>query len=108
MIEGWTHLTNLTWNLDEAALCRALHLDRVMLLNDLAAVAYAVPHLEPGELTPINAVRAVPHSAIANLAPGWARRFWFGAGTTRSPAPRRADTPISRPPMPRRPGSGRS
>ena len=70
VIEGRAHLTNLPWDLDEAGLCSALHLDRVTLLNDLEAVAHAVPHLEPGEVTEINAGRAVAHSPIAILAPG--------------------------------------
>ena len=70
VIEGRAHLTNLPWDLDEAGLCGALHLEHVTLLNDLEAVAHAVPHLEPGEVTEINAGRAVAHSPIAILAPG--------------------------------------
>ena len=70
VVEGRAHLTNLPWDLDEAGLRRTLRLDQVTLLNDLEAVAHAVPHLEPGETTEINPGRAVPRSPIAILAPG--------------------------------------
>lgn len=70
VIEGRAHLTNLSWDLEEQALCTALRLDHVTLLNDLAAIAHAVPHLLAEETIEINAGRAVPHSPIAVLAPG--------------------------------------
>ncbi|NPD66767.1 glucokinase (plasmid) [Lichenicola cladoniae] len=70
MIAGKAHLTNLPWDLEEQALPRALYLDRVTLLNDLEAIAHAVPHLLPEEVVEINAGQAVPHTAIAVLAPG--------------------------------------
>jgi len=70
VIGGRAHLTNLPWDLEEAALCRALKLRRITLLNDLAAIAHAVPHLQPGETVEINAGKVVEHSPIAVLAPG--------------------------------------
>ena len=70
VIAGQAHLTNLPWDLEERALCDALHVDRITLLNDLEAIAHAVPHLQPAETTEINLGCAVPHSAIAVLAPG--------------------------------------
>jgi glucokinase len=57
VIGGRAHLTNLPWDLEEAALCTALDLQRVTLLNDLTAIAHAVPHLRPEE-------------TVAVLAPG--------------------------------------
>ncbi len=84
VIGGRAHLTNLPWDLEEQALCRALRLDRVTLLNDLEAIAHAVPHLLPDEIVEINAGRPVPHSAIAVLAPGTglgeAFLIWSGEG----------------------------
>ena len=41
VISGHAHLTNLPWDLEEAALCRALELQRVDLLNDLEAITHA-------------------------------------------------------------------
>jgi glucokinase len=70
VIDGHAHLTNLPWNLDEKILARDLKLQRVSLLNDLKAIAHAVPHLLPEETAVINAGRAVQHSAIGVLAPG--------------------------------------
>ncbi|HTH99955.1 MAG TPA: glucokinase [Acidisoma sp.] len=70
VIDGHAHLTNLPWNLDEKILARDLKLERVTLLNDLKAIAHAVPHLLPEETAVINAGRAVEHSAIGVMAPG--------------------------------------
>jgi glucokinase len=70
VIAGRAHLTNLPWDLEEQALCRALHVDEIALLNDLEAIAHAVPHLLAEETVEINTGLAVPHSAIAILAPG--------------------------------------
>ena len=70
VIEGRAHLTNLPWDLEEAALCRDLGLDHISLLNDLEAIAHAVPHLQPGETAEVNAGQAVAQSPIAVLAPG--------------------------------------
>ena len=70
VIDGHVHLTNLPWDLEESALCRALDLQSVRLLNDLEAIAHAVPHLQPGDTAEINAGKAVKHAPIAVLAPG--------------------------------------
>jgi glucokinase len=70
VIAGRAHLTNLRWDLEEAALGQALRLDEVTLLNDLEAIAHAVPHLRPEEMITVNTGRAVARSAIAVLAPG--------------------------------------
>jgi glucokinase len=70
VIDGRAHLTNLPWDLAEAGLCRGLDLQRVVLLNDLRAVAHAVPHLQAGETVEINAGRAEKHGPLAVLAPG--------------------------------------
>ena len=70
VIDGCAHLTNLPWTLEEAALCRGLKLQRVTLLNDLQAVAHAVPHLLPDETIEINAGKRQDHAPIAVLAPG--------------------------------------
>lgn len=70
VIDGRAHLTNLPWDLEETALCSALGLQRVTLLNDLAAIAHAVPHLRPEETITVNAGKAAAHAPIAVLAPG--------------------------------------
>ena len=70
VIAGHARLTNLPWELEEAALCRDLGLNRITLLNDLEAIAHAVPYLASDETAEINAGQAVECSPIAVLAPG--------------------------------------
>ncbi len=70
VINGRAHLTNLPWELEEAALARGLKLQRVTLLNDLQAIAHAIPHLQPDETVEINAGQADKRAPIAILAPG--------------------------------------
>ncbi|HEY4171716.1 MAG TPA: glucokinase, partial [Rhodopila sp.] len=70
VIEGRAHLTNLPWDLEEAALRTSLGLQQVTLLNDLQAIAHAVPHLQPDEAVPINPGKPHAQAPIAVLAPG--------------------------------------
>jgi glucokinase len=70
VIGGRAHLTNLPWDLDEATLRQSLGVQHVTLLNDLKAIAYAVPHLQPADLQTINAGQPEPNGAIAVIAPG--------------------------------------
>ena len=70
VIDGRAHLTNLLWDLQEATLARGLNLRRVTLLNDLQAVAHAVPHLQPDDTIAINTGKPQAHGPIAVLAPG--------------------------------------
>lgn len=70
VVDGHAHLTNLSWNLDEAAMAASLGLRRVTLINDLKAVAYAVPHLAAGELHTLNPGEPAPGAPIAVIAPG--------------------------------------
>lgn len=67
---GRVRLTNLSWLLDEQTLQRTLGLKRVILLNDLKAIAYAIPHLRPEEFQIINAGKPEDHAPIAVIAPG--------------------------------------
>lgn len=84
VIAGRAALTNLSWTLDEAVLRRRLKLERVYLLNDLQALAYAVPHLQPEEMVVLNEGQAVEQAPIAILAPGTglgeAFLAWHGSG----------------------------
>ncbi len=70
VIGGRAHLTNLPWVLDEGLMQQALGLKRVMLLNDLKAVAYAVPHLLPEDVHTINEGRPDLNGPLAVIAPG--------------------------------------
>ena len=70
VIDRRAHLTNLPWDLSEDGLAKDLNLQRVSLLNDLRAIAHAVPHLQGGETVEINAGKNQPHAPIAVFAPG--------------------------------------
>jgi glucokinase len=70
VLSGRAHLTNLPWDVEETALAQAVGLRSVTLLNDLKAIAYAVPHLRPEDLHSVNAGQAEPNAPIAVVAPG--------------------------------------
>lgn len=70
VVAGRAHLTNLPWEVDAAALQRKLQLDAVWVLNDLVAIAHAVPLLTPDDLHTLNVGTAVAGGAIAVIAPG--------------------------------------
>jgi glucokinase len=70
VVGGRSTLTNLPWVVDERALQDALSLDAVLLINDVQAMAAAVPSLRPGEMRVVNAGEPVPGGAIAVIAAG--------------------------------------
>ena len=70
VVGGRAKVTNLPWVVDVDELGRDLTLDPVYLLNDLEALAYAVPALEPGDLRTFNEGDPEPRGPIAVIAPG--------------------------------------
>jgi glucokinase len=70
VLEGHANLTNLTWQIDEVSLAKELGVERVWLINDLVAIASAIPVLKEDELYHIKEGNPVPGGAIAVLAPG--------------------------------------
>ncbi len=70
VVGGQAEITNLPWVLDEIRLADALALTTVRLLNDLDAVAYALPILEEDDLRTLNEGRPVADGALAIIAPG--------------------------------------
>lgn len=63
-------ITNLPWHIDAAVIRQTFNIPHVYLLNDLKAVASAVPHLRPDQLAVINPGTPDPTGAIAVIAPG--------------------------------------
>jgi glucokinase len=86
VIRGRAQLTNLPWSLEEEPLARALDLKKVVLLNDLKAIAYAVPHLQGVDLHTLNPGKPDPQGVRAVIAPGTglgeAFLVWSGAEYT--------------------------
>jgi glucokinase len=70
VIDGHVKTTNLPWVMDEISLAKDLNLNSVRLMNDLEAVARAVPVLRPIDLVTLNEGQLVPKGAIAVVAPG--------------------------------------
>jgi glucokinase len=70
VLAGRVRTTNLPWVLEEATLASALNLQSVTLLNDLEAIARAVPLLAPDDLHTLNRGEAMPGGTIAVIAPG--------------------------------------
>lgn len=70
VIAGQAKVTNLDWVVDLANLQRALHLDAVTLMNDLQAIALAVPILTADEIATLNEGTPQPEGSIAVIAPG--------------------------------------
>jgi glucokinase len=70
VIAGQAKITNLPWVVDLARLQAALNLQAVTLINDLQAIALAVPILEPEEVAVLNEGQAEAGGPIAVIAPG--------------------------------------
>src|SRR5215475_11326911 len=70
VIDGRVKITNLPWVMNEASLAKDLNLRSVRLMNDLEAVARAIPILRPGDVKTLNGGEPVPKGAIAVVAPG--------------------------------------
>jgi glucokinase len=67
---GRCKLTNAKWILDAASLRQSLHLRSVRLVNDLEALAWAVPHFGSDDLVPVGDGSAVEGEPVAVIAPG--------------------------------------
>jgi glucokinase len=71
VVNGQSKVTNLTWHIREDTLQATLNIPAVKLLNDLEAIAYAVPHLPSHELEVINGDPAhLPAGHKGVIAPG--------------------------------------
>lgn len=70
VIDGHVKTTNLPWVMDEHSLRAELNLKSVHLMNDLEAVARAVPALRAQDMITINKGEPVAHGPIAVVAPG--------------------------------------
>jgi glucokinase len=69
-------LTNLGWHFAARDLRGVLHTDRIHLINDYEAIAYAVPHLDASDLMNIGSTMPVPSNTQA-----WGTVAIVGPGT---------------------------
>lgn len=70
VVAGQVAITNLPWIIKELQLREALNLSYVRLMNDLEAVAYAVPFLESIDLHTLNVGQPTTDGTCAIIAPG--------------------------------------
>jgi glucokinase len=70
LVHGHIALTNGTWRLSHDILRRASGAARTVLLNDFAAIACALPSLQPADLEPIGGKAAEPGATMLALGPG--------------------------------------
>jgi glucokinase len=68
--EQVARLTNVPWLVDGDAIANAFGLRRSSVINDLEALAYAVPWLEPSELSVLQQGLSVPGGNAAVIAAG--------------------------------------
>ena len=67
---GFVELTNSDWKIDAAGLQARLGIDEVALVNDFAAVAWAIPALKDGDLFQIGGGGPAAGMPAAVLGPG--------------------------------------
>lgn len=70
VVAGRARITNLPWIVDTAALMAAFDWKHVSLMNDLEAVAYAVPGLPSGDVHCLSVGKPVQGGNICVVAPG--------------------------------------
>jgi glucokinase len=70
VIDGRAKTTNLPWVMDEDSLAKELNLRSVHLMNDLEAIAEAIPILRESDVRRLNAGQPAPKGAIGVIAPG--------------------------------------
>ncbi|WP_129676857.1 glucokinase [Candidatus Chloroploca sp. Khr17] len=70
VVDGRATITNLSWVVEEERLKEELGHIPVTLINDLKAIAQAVPYLEAGDVATLNPGELVDKGAIGVIAPG--------------------------------------
>lgn len=70
VVHDQARVTNLSWVVDREALKKAFGLKHVALMNDIVAVANAVPILGEEDVYVLNQEEVVPGGAVAVIAPG--------------------------------------
>jgi glucokinase len=70
VVEGRAKITNLPWMIDARDIKKKMNLRSVHLLNDLEAIAWAVPHLKKADIHTLNPGKKIRHGAMAVTAPG--------------------------------------
>jgi glucokinase len=63
-------MTNRNWSFSQRRLRRALKLERLVVINDFAAAAYALPHIREADLVAVGSGRPTPRGTMLVCGPG--------------------------------------
>ena len=63
-------MVNIGWRFSQQELKRELDLKRLHVINDFAAIAWALPQLTPADAVKIGGGESVPRATLAALGPG--------------------------------------
>jgi glucokinase len=63
-------MVNIGWRFSQQELKRELDLKRLHVVNDFAAIAWALPQLTPADVVKIGGGESVPRATLAALGPG--------------------------------------
>lgn len=70
IVNNIAHVTNLPWEIDASKLKEEFEFVKVHLLNDLEALAYAIPILQSDDVLTLFEGEPVEHGNLAVIAPG--------------------------------------
>ena len=70
ILDGVSRMTNLSWQVDQAKLATYLGLEKIHLMNDLVALANAVPVLPESHCEVLQAGRPRKNGTLLVVAPG--------------------------------------
>lgn len=70
VMDGQVHLTNLGWDLCSADIAAAFDFERVEIINDFAALAWATEHLQPTDLCQVGGGVVRANSTRVIVGPG--------------------------------------
>ncbi len=96
--DGVARLSNVPWLVDTSVLAERTGIQQCLLLNDLEALGYAIPILEPDELAVLQQGVASANGTRPSSPrePAWARRCCTTSTADSCRPHRRAGTPTSR------------
>lgn len=70
VLHGKSKAANLAWDMDQRLLQKTFGFDHLLILNDLAALSYAIPHLKGSQLLQLKDGEASENGGIGLLAAG--------------------------------------
>jgi len=70
VFDGRASITNLSWTVNASVLRDAYGFERVVLMNDLEAMAWAIPHVSPDDVEVLQGGQGLRGGPIALLAAG--------------------------------------